>query len=41
VDVEEDGIDVRFGAGACGRGCYVAFLVSDDVGQELRRYNNP
>ena len=32
VDLEEDGIDFCFGAGACGGGCYLAFFVSDDVG---------
>ena len=36
VDVEEDGIDFCFGAGACGGGCYLAFFVSDDVvGEEI------
>ena len=31
LDLEEDRIDFCFGAGACGRGCYLAFFVSDDV----------
>ena len=31
VDVEEDGVDFCFSAGACGGGCYVAFFVSDVV----------
>ena len=34
VDLEKDGIDFCFGAGACGGGCYLAFFVSDDVGGE-------
>jgi hypothetical protein len=39
VDVEEDGVDFCFGAGACGCGCYVAFFVSDDVGVEKTTAN--
>ena len=36
MDVEENGIDFCFGAGACRGGCDLAFFVSDDVGK-LRR----
>ena len=36
VDLEEDGVDFCFGAGACGGGRYLAFFVSDDLKAVVR-----